>query len=58
MCCYIYKELTLYMCAALLSQKAVTAYLKSKQLMPFDFARQCDELYVFPLVVYLFAAGM
>ena len=27
---------------ALQSQKAVTAYFKSKQLLPFGFARQCN----------------
>ena len=36
--------------AALQNQKAVTAYLKSKQLLPFDFAQQncpssCDKKY-------------
>ena len=28
-------------CAALQSQKAVSAYLESKQILPFGFARQC-----------------
>ena len=29
-----------WMYSSLQSQKAVTAYLESKQLLPFDFARQ------------------
>ena len=31
----------IFSCTSLQSQKAVTAYLKSKQLLPSGFARQC-----------------